>query len=282
MKRKLLVILYILLPVVLWGQIGINTTNPQEGVHVAGSTENIKVDGLNATNNVNNLGSNSTTKVFVDSDGDLVLGTMSDSNLEILVDSGNYLNDVEDPTSLIVQTGVNFGYEKAGIPTAGIAGASFTLTRNAILEVNYSVSWSIYDAQSLEFKRLDDLRSRVVQTGIYFIDTANETAIVNDIDGNPINGGPWCIDVSSSGTNCLEFGGLLGLTAQFYNNGNQDRGSYAGFINNASDYVKLGPGTYTALFAAYLQVEVINGGGAAKMFLGSGKDELQIIAHYYD
>lgn len=265
-----------------FGQVGINTTNPTRGMHVAGASENVRVEGLSALNNESNLGPGATTRVFANADGDLVLGTLDDSNIMMLVDTDNYLNNVENPTSIIVQTGNNFGYNPAGVPVAGIVGASFTLTQNAILEINYSVSWSIYDANALDKKRLDDLRARVIQTGIYFIDTATEVPIINDADGYPINGGPWCIDTNASGDGCLEWGGLLALTGQFYNNGNADRGAYNNFRNTASDYVKLGPGTYTALFAARVQVEVTNGAGAAKMYLGSGNDTLQIVAYYYD
>jgi len=282
MKKLYLFFWMFLLVFEILAQVGINNTNPQRGVHLSGATENVRIEGLNALNNNNNLGPGSTSKVYVNSEGDLVLGDTGDTRLSLLVDTNNYLENVENPTSIIIQTGVNFGYNTAGIPVGGIVGASFTLTQNAILEVNYSVTWSIYDANSLDKKRLDDLRARVIQTGIYFIDTATEVPIVNDLDGIPINGGPWCIDTNSSGNGCLEYGGLLGLTGQFYNNGSQVRGSYKNIRNTASDYVKLGPGTYTALFAARVQVEVITGGGAAKMYLGSGNDNLQIIAHYYE
>lgn len=281
MKNLILIIVF-LSSIVGNSQVGLNTNNPVRGVHIAGPTENVRVDGLNATNHPDHLGPGSTSRVYVDGNGDLTLGTSSEIGISILVDTDNYLNNVENPTSIIVQTGTNLGYNTAGVPVGGIIGASFTLTRKAIVEVNYSVSWSIYDAISLEKKRLDDLRARAIQTGIYFIDTATELPIINDVDGNPINGGPWCIDTTPTGDNCLEWGGLLGLTGQFYNNGSQVRGSYKNMRNTASDYVKLGPGTYTALFAARVQVEITTGVGAAKMYLGSGNDTLQIIAHYYD
>lgn len=282
MKKFIFIFMLLFLVVNTFAQVGINTIDPQQAVHVAGATENVRIDGLNETNNSNNLGSGSTSIVYVDANGDLTLGGTGDANVTLLIDSDNYLIDDENPFNVIIQTGVNFGYNPAGVPVGGIAANSFTLTGNAILEINYSVSWSIYNEISLEKKRIDDLRARVIQTGIYFVDSATEVPIINDVDGNPINGGPWCIDTNSSGSGCLEYGGLLALTGQFYNNGDGKNGAYKGFKNTASDYVKLGPGTYTALFAAYLQVEVIIGAGAAKMYLGSGKDELQIVAYYYD
>lgn len=269
-----------------YGQVGINNTNPQEELHISGANSNIRVEGLSTTNNVNNLGGTSTTRVYADAEGDLILGASSEK-LKILIDFENYLEDVENPTSLINQTGNAFGYDPAGEPI-DLVGAQFTLTDNAIVEVNYSVSWSVYDASASPTKRLDDMRARVIQTGLYFrlvtdpLDPLSGAAVVNDLDGVPINGGPWCIDVNAAGNMCQETGGLLAINGQFYNNADSSNGAYQNFFNTASDYVKLGPGTYIALFAAQMAVGSTIGAGAAKLYLGPGKDDLQIIAHYYE
>ena len=269
----------------LSGQVGINTTNPQEKVHVAGTTANVRVEGLNSTNNANNLGSNSTTRVYVDGDGDLVLGGATDT-VELLVDTENYLDDVENPTSLVNQTGTAFGYEIAGNPI-DFTNHQFTLTKNAIVEVNYAISYSLYKTSGAS-GRIDDEHARIVQTALYFREVTDPTdpydgpAVINDVDGVPINGGPWCIDVNASGTVCLETGGLIALNGQFYANGDSRNGEYENMWNTGTDYVKLPPGTYVALFAGQLAVGDVSGTGAVKMYLGPGKDELQIIAHYYD
>lgn len=261
-------------------QVGINTTNPQEELHIAGATANVRVDGLNSSNNSENLGAGSSTRVFVDADGDLVLGD-APSNIEILVDTDNYLDDVEDPTSLINQVGTSIGYNTAGVPT-DIPGATFTLTKNAIVEVNYSVSFSLYKTSSAN-GRIDDQHARIVQTALFFRqNTVNGPAVVNDVDGVPINGGPWCIEVNSAGTICQETGGMIALNGQFYTNGDSRNGAYRYFRNTGTDYVKLGPGTYVAMFAAQLAVGNVAGTGAVKMYLGSGDDDLQIIAYYYE
>lgn len=283
MKSKLSIFLS-LTSLLAFAQVGVNTTNPQQDVHVAGSNANVRVDGLNMSNNLDNLGTNSTTRVFVDANGDLILGDHGTS-VEMLVDTDNYLDDVEDPTNLITQTGVAFGYDPAGIPT-NFPAVSFTLTKNAIVEVNYSVSWSIYKTSGRN-GRIPDQHARIVQTAVYFRQVTDPTdpmagpAVIYDVDGNPINGGPWCIDVNAGGTVCLEQGGLLALNGQFYTNGEDRRGAYQEFKNSGSDYVKLGPGTYVALFAAQLAVGNVAGTGAVKMYVGSGSDEMQIIAHYY-
>lgn len=264
-------------------QVGINTTNPQEEVHIAGASENVRIEGLNDSNNIDNFGVDQTTRVFVDEDGDLILGSMDD-NFELLIDTDNYLEDVQDPTSLIIQTGTGLGYNPAGIPA--IANPSFTITKKAIIEINYSVSWSIYHVQHHKKKRIEDQRAKIIQTGIYFrYDDIDGEAVIYDGNGDLINGvdnETWCIDTNPTGDTCLEEGGFLALNGQFYNNSEAEHGSYQNFKNTASDFVILGPGTYIALFAARLQVDNTQGTGESRIYLGNGKDELQLIAYYFN
>lgn len=255
--------------------VGINTTNPQEELHVAGNSSTIRVDGLNEINNNNNLGQQSTSKVFVNEFGDLVLGEMTD-NVQLIFDSENYLQDVTNPTSLILQTGEGDGFSQAGIPTLGLA-ASFTLTAPAIVEINYSVSWTVNKNFSAT-KKIDDYRARVVQTGVYFrLNNYLGPAVVNDFFGNPINGGALCIT-----STCSEQAGLIAINGQIYNNKSKDEGEFKSYRNSASDYVVLGPGTYTPMFAAQLEVGDTNATGAVKMYIGLDNDEMQVIAHYFN
>lgn len=256
-------------------QVGINTTTPQEELHVAGANSTIRVEGLNSPNNINNLGAGSSTPVYVDTDGDLVLGTLTD-NVEILFDSEDYLMNVQNPTNLINQTGGGAGFSQGGIPIGGLA-ISFTLTRPAIVEVNYAVTWTV-GKNVAPNSRIDDFRARIVQTAMYFRrNNYQGVAVVNDYYGNPINGGPWCIT-----SNCSELGGLLAINGQFYNNISDRNGEWKSYRNTASDYVVLGPGTYTPMFAAQLAVGDTGGTGAVKLYLGGEKDEVQIIAYYFN
>lgn len=272
----------------MFAQVGIDTDQPQELLHVAGSTNNVRVEGLGYPNNANNLGPGNTTRVYVNSLGNLVLGDWDDS-ANIFIDSGNYLRNEETPVNMVVQTGTGLGYSPVAVPTDW-PNVVFTLTQNAILEVNYTVSWSIYDAMSLEKKRIFDNLSRVIHTGIYFIQVndlsgpykPSNVPVIYDADGNFINGKPWCIDPTSSESNCLNFAGLVGLNGQYYTNTNSEIGEFENLQTNGSDYVKLPPGTYAALFACKLEVESTQGTGAAKLWLGSGQDELQIRVYYYD
>jgi len=257
------------------GNVGINNTNPQEELHIRGNSSNIRIEGLNEVNNPNNLGTSGTSKVFVNGAGDLVLGEVSD-NVQLIFDSENYLNDVQNPTSLILQTGEGDGFSQAGIPTLGLA-ASFTLTSPAVVEINYSVSWNV--GKNVNPKsRIDDFRARVVQTGVYFRrDNYLGPPIINDYFGNPINGGALCIT-----SNCSQVAGMIGVNGQIYNNYDRFEGEWRSYRNSASDYVVLGPGTYTPMFAAQLEVGDTNATGAIKLYLGVENDEVQVIAHYFN
>ncbi|WP_320815955.1 hypothetical protein [Flavobacterium sp.] len=256
-------------------QVGIKTTNPQEELHIAGPTSTIRVEGLNSPNDVNNLGVGSTTPVYANANGDLVLGTLTD-NVQILFDSEDYLMNVQDPTNLVNQTGGGAGFTQAGIPIGGVA-TSFTLTKPAIVEINYAVTWTV-GKNVAPNSRIDDFRARIVQTAMYFRrNNYMGVAVINDYYGNPINGGPWCIT-----SNCSELGGLLGINGQFYNNVSDRNGEWKSYRNTASDYVVLGPGTYTPMFACQLAVGDTAGTGAVKLYLGGEKDEVQIIAYYFN
>ncbi len=291
MKRLIYIFSALFVAVNATAQVGINTTDPQQTLDVGGSSATVRVDGLNSTNNPTNLGTGLTTRVYVDANGDLVLDDDGKVGLQLLVDSENYLEDAETPDSRINQVGTAFGYETAGNPT-DFAASTFTLTKNAIVEINYSVSWSIYKTRTpAADNRIQDGEARIIQTGVYFRRVTDPTdpyagpAITYELDdptGTPINGGPWCINMNSSGTTCLETGGLLALNGQFYTNSDQDDGAYRNFKNTGSDYVRLGPGTYVALFVGRVYVGNVASVGAIKAYLGSDNDELQIVAHYYE
>jgi len=266
------------------GQVGINTIDPQQEVHVAGPTENVRIDGLNFTNNDNNFGVDQTTRVFANANGDLILGSMGD-DFEILVDTHNYLEDGENASDKIIQTGTDLGYWAAGTPR--ITNPSFTIPvgKTAIVEVNYSVSWSIYNIGNDDIrKRIKDKRARIIQTGIYLIDGNGDFVIYDGLGNviNEINGlgeFSWCLS-NPAGNGC-DYIGLFAINGQFYNNSSSDEGSYICIKNTASDYVILGEGTYTAMYAGRVQVDDTQGSGAITVFIGPCNDELQIIAYYF-
>ena len=261
-------------------QVGINTTTPQEELHIEGATSTIRVEGLNLTNNNLNLGTIENTRVYVDTDGDLVLGTGS-TDIEVLFNPANYLEDPLDTggpnMNVINQTGVGSGYSQGGWPRQSGPGLdTFTLTRNAIVEINYSLSYEIYKSGI----GISDQHARTVQFYVYLRrngpanqNPGDATLVDTDVDGNPI---------TFAGN-----AGSLGYSGQFYTNGNSNgasglEGFGKEFYATGHDYVKLGPGTYTPMFAGVMFVGNTGGTGAVKMQIGGGDDEIVVVAHYYN
>lgn len=274
MKKILYTLVVLLSTIPGYTQVGINTTTPSEELHVAGATSTIRVEGLNETNNPLNLGDKQNSKVYVDADGDLVLAN-SPADIGILFNPANYLDDPLDtggPNSNVInQTGVGSGYAEAGWPRViGPGTSTFTLTRPAIVEINYSISYNIYKSGI----PIDDFHARTAQFYMYLRSGSHTGPIVAiDYDGNPLN---------FAGN-----AGALGYSGNFYTNGNSSgAGGTEGydkvFYATGHDYVKLGPGTYSPMFSGILFVANTGGTGSVKMQLGPGDDEVIIVAHYYN
>ena len=141
MKKIILIILLNLYVADCMAQVGINTNNPQADLHVTGSSSNIRIEGLSTSGNANNLGASFTARVNGNGNVDIVLGVASEK-AALLVDTENYLNDVESPTSFINQTGIAFGYDAPGAP-ADMVAAIFTHTLSSIINAKYSLTWLV-------------------------------------------------------------------------------------------------------------------------------------------
>lgn len=272
--KKTLIILSLFSSILVSAQVGINTNAPQQEVHVTGASSTIRVEGLNATNNPLNLGVNENTRVFANANGDLVLSSVP-TKIDILFNPDNYLADPlvtgGAQANIINQTGVGSGYAPAGWPNATGPGLStFTLTRPAIVEINYAITYSIDKSN----QPIEDFHARTAQFFVYLRQSGPAGAIVTtDYDGAAINfgGNP----------------GALGYSGNFYTNGNGNgasglEGYNKKFYATGHDYVKLGPGTYTPMFQGILFVADTGGTGAVQMQIGGGNDEVLVIAHYYN
>ncbi|MEW5676628.1 nitric oxide synthase oxygenase [Flavobacterium enshiense] len=272
--KKTFTILSLFTALLSLAQVGINNSTPQQELHITGSTSTIRVEGLNTVNNPLNLGANENTRVFADADGDLVLSNVP-TNIDILFNPANYLSDPLDTggsdSNIINQTGVGAGYSPAGWPRQTGPGLStFTLTRPAIVEINYAITYSI-DKSNVP---ITDHHARTAQFFVFLRQGGPSGAIVStDYDGAPINfaGNP----------------GALGYSGNFYTNGDTTGASGLEAFNKkfyatGHDYVKLGPGTYCPMFQGILFVASTTGTGAVQMQLGGGDDEIIVIAHYYN
>lgn len=128
----------------LFGQVGINTTNPQEALHLGSSTGTIRVESLNGVNNSHNGGdvngdndmTNDTFPLYVDENGDFTL------ELDVLLntEASDALDDTELNTSTVtlLPDDVN-GWEKTIIKSY-----SLQFNRPTLLEVKYNISHKIY------------------------------------------------------------------------------------------------------------------------------------------
>ena len=68
-----------------YAQVGIGNTNPQQELHISGSSSTIRVEGLNSTNNTNNNGTD-LAPVVVDANGDFTIASpMYGENMQYIV-----------------------------------------------------------------------------------------------------------------------------------------------------------------------------------------------------
>ncbi len=129
--------------------VGIGTTNPQKTLHLASASGTIRVDGLNSPNhNFNGGGVNKTFPLFVNNTGDLTL-TMatfqnSDGTDAITSSTPFVTTSITVPTTLTAPNN--------GARSATILPYTITLTRPAVLEIKYSLSYEILLNASTKLK----------------------------------------------------------------------------------------------------------------------------------
>lgn len=124
------------------GQVGINTTNPQEKLHIAGTTGTMRVESLNAANNPYNGGDtdndgnmdNNTVPLYVDENGDFTL------ELDVLENSGS-----EDYITPALNNAFTLNASNStGCEHRLITAYNFPpISRPTLLQVKYNVSHTI-------------------------------------------------------------------------------------------------------------------------------------------
>lgn len=140
MKIKLL-IFNLLLASLNYSQtrgVGINEDSPQQALHLGSQSGTIRVDGLNSTNNTYNGGEiDKTYPLYVDENGDMTLQTSAYDNSD-----GNDAFLSTDPINselAITLAQANDGYE-----VIEITSYDFTVDRNTVLEIKYSISIEVF------------------------------------------------------------------------------------------------------------------------------------------
>ena len=137
----------------VFGQVGINTADPQEALHIAGSDSNIRVEGLNNANNANNLGGVNNYNMMVDTNGDLSLG----------LQSGLLSSESKLPSTVTVQSTVS-----AGLNSGELYQENFTLSQRALVVITYNVAieFKSYDGSA----KLKDGRAKIAHNYFYIGD----------------------------------------------------------------------------------------------------------------
>lgn len=137
MKKKYIVILFFAFLSAQAQNVGVNTTNPQQTLHLGSNTGTIRVDGLNSTNNDFNGGvTGQSYPVYVDCNGDLTLKVSAFQNSD---GSDAYTTAGVNGTVAITALQANDGYE-----TVEITSYTFTVARNTTLEIKYSLSIEVF------------------------------------------------------------------------------------------------------------------------------------------
>jgi len=161
--KKLFIILFLSFQC-LFGQVGINTTNPQEKLHLAGSSGTIRVESLNAINNDYNGGEivNTPTDyidtypLYVDQNGDFTLELKTYINTE----ATDALDDTTLPTNSVTVTSSTH----KGTVNTEIKTYTITLSRPAFLEAKFNISHDIYKNNTYEI--ISDALARSVSNWI--------------------------------------------------------------------------------------------------------------------
>jgi hypothetical protein len=147
------------------GQVGINTTDPQEAIHLAGSTGTLRVESLNAANNIYNPGDldgdgnmdDNTVPLYVDENGDFIL------QLQVLENSGSEDWIVPTFNSVVqLEASNSTGCVDVVIETFIIEDIS----RPTLLQVKYNISHEIFDVVNFKKVSLSDGLARRVDNYI--------------------------------------------------------------------------------------------------------------------
>ena len=129
---------------ILLAQVGVDTSDPQQTLHIAGTTGTLRIESLNSTNNSYNGGdangdsdpTNDTYPLYVNENGDFTL------ELNTLEGSEDF--DAFDDTSLPTSSVELLQANTNGEITTLIKTYPITVGRASVLEVKYILSFDVY------------------------------------------------------------------------------------------------------------------------------------------
>jgi hypothetical protein len=223
--KNLYLFIVLLLPSLHFSQVGIGITTPTEELHIGGASSTIRIESLNAVNNINNNGVK-LAPVFIDANGDLTItppnGTGGEP-LNFLLDIPNFIPD--NPHALPFDSGVVINNNATGETSVEgfIYSVTFTVPQTAVVEVKYGVTIVITDVDMTipALAYITDNESRAIETF-------------------------FCFDVNNDGLDITEKSKQYGQKAQFY--ASNWGGSLGYPYMNSQGYATLPPGTHSIHF----------------------------------
>ena len=155
--KKFYLLLIICFSTSVYAQVGVGTSTPQEDLHISGTDSEIRIEGLNMTNENYNLGGSDLFNVMVDDTGTFRLNPQSG-----LVSSDS---NVSSPIS-IQSTSLS------GLNSGALYQKDFTLEKRALVVISYyiAVDFMSYDGLS----NVNDGRVKVARNYFYLGDGITE------------------------------------------------------------------------------------------------------------
>ena len=135
---------------VVKAQVGIGTLQPEEELHVAGSTSTIRVEGLDAINNPLNIGGSDLFNVVIDAEGTLGLAPRPVKQ--------SFSDNISVPVG--VQTTAN-----AGLNIQDLYQQNFTLPARALVIITYYIPIEFVSYDGLF--SLNDGRAKIASNFFY-------------------------------------------------------------------------------------------------------------------
>lgn len=238
-----LFILLIFISPFCWGQVGINTTNPQQALHIAGATGTLRVESLNSVNNSFNGGdvnrdldlTNDTFPLYIDENGNFTL--------ELKTIEGSEELDAFDDGALPTTTATLTTGDLDGEVSVNIKTYSITATRASILEVKYALSYEVYLNALLT--PISDNLSRRIQTHILVTGQTREygsgakcytSGSASSVTGTFYNSSTTYIPIPAAGTYDITFVGTVSSDVKSGGPGTTSKETYVKFAT-ANDFV---------------------------------------------
>lgn len=227
--RFLVTYSFVLMNFLIYGQVGIGTTNPQQELHVGGNNSTIRIESLNAINSPTLNDGVKLAPAFVDGDGNVSIygaGGLGIEPLNFLIQVPNFIAD--DPYGHPIpfnETGIVINSTEVQSENVGeIGNVVLTTPREALIEVKYGVTIYIRGSNmQLAPPWSEPTPGEAVQIGIYF-----------------------CVDINDDGLSAEELDKKYGIKGLYYES---NFGGIAGHpYMNGQGYMELPKGTHRIYF----------------------------------